>query len=104
MPKRLLLIGRTGVVLENARKYIEDPDMELYSATDIDGVRSVFAQSNIDHVFMGAGIELEQRLNIVREVFTTSQTTSIHLKDATSGPQGFLAFVRSVLAGFSKES
>lgn len=104
MPKKLLLIGRTGVVLENARKYVEDPDTELYSATDIDDVRSVFAQSNIDHVFMGAGIELEQRLDIVREVFTTSQTTSIHLKDATSGPQGFLTFVRSVLVGFSRES
>jgi hypothetical protein len=47
----------------------------------------------------GAGLDLDIRLEIVREIFQTSETTTVHLKDVASGPGGFLPFVRSVLAG-----
>ncbi|KAF2476792.1 uncharacterized protein BDR25DRAFT_300630 [Lindgomyces ingoldianus] len=46
---------------------------------------------------MGAGIELEKRLEIVRRMFELSQTTTVHLKDANLGPQGFLLFVKVIL-------
>jgi hypothetical protein len=42
---------------------------------------------------------LETRLEIVREIFQLSDTTSVHMKDVASGPQGFLPFVRSILNG-----
>jgi hypothetical protein len=48
---------------------------------------------------MGAGIDLETRLQIVREIFQLSETTTVHMKDHATGSQGFLPFVRSVLRG-----
>jgi hypothetical protein len=67
----------------------------------LDEVRSAFAQADIDHVIMGAGLDLEARLEIVREIFLASDKTTVHLKDFASGPDGFLPFVRSVLAGLA---
>lgn len=103
---KILLIGLSNTVLQNAQSHITNPDIEIHTTTDIDSVRSIItAQSNsivnipIHHVFMGAGIELEQRLEIVREILTSSAFTSIHMKDAASGPQGFLPFVAGVLKG-----
>jgi hypothetical protein len=43
----------------------------------------------------------EARLEIVREIFLASDKTTVHLKDFASGPDGFLPFVRSVLAGLA---
>jgi hypothetical protein len=47
---------------------------------------------------MGAGIELDERLAVVRAVYEASDTTTIHLKDAASGPEGFLPFVHAILS------
>ena len=66
-------------------------------------MRSAFAQADIDHVIMGAGLDLETRLEIVREIFLTSDTTTVHMKDFASGPDGFLPFVRSVLTGLADD-
>jgi len=66
-------------------------------------VRSAFAQADIDHVIIGAGLDLETRLEIVREIFLTSDTTTVHMKDFASGPDGFLPFVRSVLTGLADD-
>ena len=49
----------------------------------------------------GAGLDLEPRLETVREIFLASDKTTVHLKDFASGPDGFLPFVRSVLAGLA---
>lgn len=51
---------------------------------------------------MGTGIDLDKRLEIVRRVFELSQITTVHMKDASSGKEGFLPFVRAVLEGISK--
>ena len=50
---------------------------------------------------MGAGLELEARLEIVREVFLASDRTTVHMKDVASGPEGFLPFVRAVVGGLA---
>jgi len=103
MAKNILLIGRKGIVLSDAQSELQDLDLKIYTGTNIDEVQSVFTQADrIDHVFMGAGIELEKRLEIVREVFGRSGETCVHLKDAVSGPKGFLHFVRAVLEGLEK--
>lgn len=57
-------------------------------------VKETFQDHSIQHVFMGAGLELEQRLEIVRTVFQSSESTTVHMKDFGSGSRGFFPFVR----------
>lgn len=99
--KNILLLGRKGIIAQDAISHINNPRFTIYGGTCIEDVRTVFAQTQnkIDHVFMGAGIDLDNRLDIVREVFESSGETAVHLKDAKSGPAGFLPFVKGVLEG-----
>ena len=101
MTKRVLLLGRLGVVVEDVQQQLRMPDVQLFAGTGLDEVRSAFAQADIDHVIMGAGLDLEVRLEIVREIFLASDATTVHMKDFASGPDGFLPFVRSVLTGLA---
>ena len=103
MTKHILLVGLRETVIDHARHELEGADIQLFEGTGIEEVRSVFAQAKIDHVFMGAGIDLETRLQIVREIFQLSDTTTLHMKDRASGPQGFLPFVRAVLRGLKDD-
>ena len=64
-------------------------------------MRCALARADIDHVIMGAGLDLEVRLEIVREIFLASDTTTVHMKDVASGPDGLLPFARSVLTGLA---
>jgi hypothetical protein len=97
--KRVLLLGLTGVVVDDARAQLDSPEVELLGGSGIADVRSAFATGAVDHVIMGGGIDLGTRLDIVREVFQASDTTTVHMTDRRSGKQGFPAFVRSVLRG-----
>ena len=99
MPKTVLLLGRTGVVVEEVERRLSLPDIQLIGGSGIEDVRAAFARADVDHVIMGAGIDLETRLEIVREIFQSSEKTTVHLKDRVTGPEGFLPFVRSVLRG-----
>jgi hypothetical protein len=104
MEKTILLLGRTGIVVQDAQAQLNDESLKIITGTNIEEVRAVFKQvssenRNIDHVFMGAGIDLDKRVEIVKEVFTLSNSTSVHLKDSTSGQKGFLPFVDSLLRG-----
>ena len=101
MTRNVLVLGRLGIVVDDAQLQLRMPDVRLFVATGLDEVRSAFADADIDHVIMGAGLDLETRLEIVREVFLASETTTVHLKDFASGPDGFLPFVRSVLTGLA---
>jgi len=96
--KNVLLLGLTGVVIDEAQQQLDMPHLRLFGGTGVDDVRSAFTQTGIDHVIMGAGIDLETRLEIVREVFRSSDTT-VHMKDRVSGKRTFLPFARSVLRG-----
>jgi hypothetical protein len=99
--KNVLLVGLTSIVIDDARDHLDMPDLRLFTGNGIDDVRSAFAQARIDHVIMGAGIDLETRLAIVREIFQSSDTTTVHMKDRASGKEAFLPFARSVLRGLS---
>ncbi|UGT38735.1 hypothetical protein LTV02_21690 [Nocardia yamanashiensis] len=99
MSTNVLLLGRTAIVVDDAHAQLELPEVEIYSGTSLEDLRKVFAETRIDHVIMGAGLDLELRLSIVREVFESSDSTTVHMKDFGSGPQGFLPFVRAVLIG-----
>jgi hypothetical protein len=99
MTKNILLLGRTGVVIDDVQHQLDSADIQLFGGTGIEDVRSALARADIDHVIMGAGIDLETRLQIVREIFQLSDATTVHMKDRVTGTQGFLPFVQSVLRG-----
>lgn len=102
--RHVLLLGKDGIVVEEARAAIQLPDVELYGGGSIEDMRATFARASIDHVIMGGGLPLEVRLAIVREIFQLSDSTTVHMKDITSGPQGFFPFVKSVLRGLTAKA
>jgi hypothetical protein len=97
--KRILLLGVLPTVLDDVQQQLQMPDTEFLGGNGVDDVRSAFANADIDHVIMGGGLDLETRVEVVREVFQSSDRATVHLKDHMSGPEGFLPFVRSVLVG-----
>jgi hypothetical protein len=94
----VLVLGRLGSVVDAVRD-LRVPGVEILTGTGLDDVRAALAGRPPDHVVMGAGLDLEVRLAIVREVFTRSTTTTVHLKDVDSGPAGLLPFARDVIHG-----
>jgi DNA-binding response OmpR family regulator len=99
MNKDVLLVGRTSTVLDEVRKGLTAQDVTLFGATTLDDVHKVLDEHPIDAVIMGAGIDLEMRLRIVRHIFEASDSTTVHMKDWDSAPEGFLPFVEEVLNG-----
>ena len=95
--KTVLLVGRLNPVVEDARGKAAARAVTLLAATNLEQVKAAFATHKIDAVIIGAGVDLDQRLAIVRHVFEASASTTVHLKDSNSGPQGFLPFVDAVL-------
>lgn len=97
--KHILLLSHKGLAVSNASSSITLPNIKISTGTNINDVRSVLARHKIDHVFMGAGIEIEKRLEIVEEIYANSDTATVHLRDVASGQQGFLKFVNVFLKG-----
>jgi hypothetical protein len=97
--KTVLLVGRRQSVIDDVTGQLHLPRIQLLGGTDIDAVRNTFTQTSVDHVIMGAGIDLDTRLEIIRQIFQTSDTTTVHMKDRATGPDSFLPFIASVLRG-----
>ena len=98
-PITVLLVGRKGTVIDDVRKAVPTENIILLSALNLEEVKAAFAQHKIQAVVMGAGLELEPRLEIIRYVFQTSTSTAVYLKDQDSGPQGMVPFLKNVLSG-----
>jgi predicted TIM-barrel enzyme len=98
--KKVLIVGLLKSNIPAVTE-IRVKNVELFSATNLEEVKYAFAKSNnhIDILITGAGIGLEARLEIVRYIFTTSNETSVHMKDPATGPEGFLPFINDVLEG-----
>jgi hypothetical protein len=99
--RNVLLLGLKDVVVEDAMAQLQLSDIRLFAGGGLEDVQRAFATAPIDTVIIGAGIELDRRLQIVRRIFELSDKTTVHLKDVASGPQGYLSFVRHVLVGLS---
>jgi hypothetical protein len=99
MTRDVLLLGLKKDLVSEFAKQAEIADFRLFYGTGLDDLRSVFAQTSIDHVILGGGIDLKTRLDIIQEVFHSSDKTTLHMKDQISGPEGFVPFARSVLSG-----
>jgi hypothetical protein len=99
MTKNVLLLGVRKDLIPDFAHQISMSDIQLFTGTGIDDVRSVFGQTHIDHVIIGGGIDLKTRVNIIQEVYHSSDKTTMHMKDQISGPEGFVPFARAVLSG-----
>jgi len=102
--KKILLVGKALTTVPPLDQFTIK-DVRYFAAPDIKTVQQVFEKDSnaIDIVIMGAGIELDKRLDVVRYVFSTSNTTSVHMKDWETGPEGFVPFINRVLSGLLAE-
>lgn len=99
MTKNVLLIGRRDKVLEALCHQLKTNEVNLFSATTLEVVLQVLGENKIDVVIMGSGLEIDLRCEIVRYITINHPSTTIHMKDWTSGPDGIMPFVTSVLKG-----
>jgi hypothetical protein len=101
MATRVLILGLRPALVENFRRELVLPDVELLTGTDLDGLRAAFVDEDVDHVIVGGGLDVATRADAVREVFRLSDTATVHMKDQLSGPEGFVPFARAVLRGLA---
>ena len=101
MAKTVLLLGVRADLLETVKQELHAPGVEFLGGTGAADVGPAFHQADIDHVIIGGGLDLEARAAMVREVFQSSDRATVHMKDQMSGPEGFLPFVRAMLAGLA---
>ena len=97
----MLLLGRTPFDPQTVQSEIAVPDIELSTGTNMDDVAAAFAQGPVDVVIMGAGLALQDRLAIIEQVFESSESTTVHMKDRASGQPGMMPFVNAVLGGLT---
>lgn len=98
-PKKCILLGLKKSVIDDAIEQIPDPEFELIGCLSIDEMKAALEKNEIHHVFIGAGLDTEIRINAARMVLETSQVTQVHLKNYSAGPQGYVPFIRTILAG-----
>jgi hypothetical protein len=102
MTTTVLLIGRTQSVIDDVMSRVHAPDTRLLSAGGIEDVRAIFAERRVDHVIIGGGLDLVQRIEVVRTIFETSSSTKVYM-NSPSGPDSFLPFVQSILFGIQQQ-
>src|SRR5690242_3354478 len=99
MTRKVLLAGLKPGLMDQFRARIDLSDVELFSGTTAGEVRAVLDTEDIDHVILGGGLSLADRLDMIRAVYESSDRATLHMKDHRSGPEGFVPFVRAVLGG-----
>ncbi|APA95895.1 hypothetical protein [Nocardia seriolae] len=99
MTTTVMLLGLKTTVVDAVRERLDLPDIEIRPGTGPEDFEQALAETSIDHVIMGAALDLEDRLRIVRAAFELSDHTTVHMKDFASGPEGFEPFACAVLVG-----
>ena len=97
---KVLLVGRTPSVIDDVIQALDAPDVDFSTANTVREVQDMLTASQVDHVIVGGGLDLEPRLQIVRQVFDTSSSTTVYM-NSPSGPESYLPFVRSILRGLA---
>lgn len=102
--KTILILARKNLKESNVEAKLNQPDVTVFTGVTLEDVKQTFADlkkqdKTIDHVFIGAGIETDKRLEIVKEILKCSDATSIHLKDKLTGGKAMLPYVKGTLEG-----
>jgi len=95
--KTCLILGRKGTIVKQVSQEINYNGITILEGTNFDDVKQAFKEHSVDAVIMGAGIALDNRLDIVKYIFDQSKSTTVHMKDWNSGPEGMLPFVLNAL-------
>lgn len=103
MTTHVLLLGRTPFDPEAVRADFSGFDVSFSTGTSLQEMEGAFESGPIDTVIVGAGIPLDDRLQLVRRVFELSESTTVHMKDRTSGKDGMMPFVKHVLEGLESD-
>ncbi len=96
--RTILLLGRTPAVIADLLERVDAPAVTFFTGSSLEDVVAVLERTRVDHVILGGGLELDTRLQIVRTVFESSTSTTVHM-NSPSGPGSYLPFVRAVLRG-----
>lgn len=104
MTTHILLLGRTAFDSDAVRADISTPDVTFSTGSSLEETVAAFESGPVDMVIMGAGIPLSDRLEIVKRVFEISESTTVHMKDRSSGMGGMMTFVNGVLRGLAGHS
>jgi hypothetical protein len=99
MTKNVLLLGVRSDLVREFGQEASMSGFRMFSGSGLDEVKSVMAETQINHVIIGGGIDLKTRLEIIQHIYHSSDRTTVHLKDQISGPEAFVTFARSVLSG-----
>ena len=102
MARRILILGLKPGLVEEFRAELRRPGFEVVSGSDLTDLRAAFADGDIDHVFLGGGLDISTRAEAVEIIFGLSDLATVHMKDQLSGPQGFVPFVKAVLNGIAE--
>lgn len=74
MPATILIVGRTPAVIDDVIDSLEPQDFSFLTGSTLKDVVDAFAINSIDHVILGGGIDLDERLEIVRRIFLSSHS------------------------------
>ena len=99
----ILVVGRQAQVVTAAETGLDLPDVRVHGATTEAELDAVMASQPIAHVFMGPALPIETRLAMIETIVRSSDTTCVHLKDFSRGPEGALDFIRGIVRGLDAE-
>ncbi|KAJ9657367.1 hypothetical protein H2198_004378 [Neophaeococcomyces mojaviensis] len=99
MTTKVVLLGLKTSIIEDAMEKVQDPAFEFVPCTKLAELKTALEKGDIAHVVMGSGLDIDSRLEAVRTVFETSNSTYVHMKKQDDGPQGYAPFIKMVLAG-----
>lgn len=98
---KIILIGRQQKIIDVAKKALTRPDLEIYGAISVPELKRAMKERRYEYAFMGPGLPLEMRLDMIRTIFEESDTTSVHMKDFSRGPEGALDFIEGIVKGLN---
>lgn len=65
----------------------------------VDEMKTVLVEQKLDHVFIGAGLDVSIRVEATKTVPENSLVTQVHLKNVSAGMDGYMPFTKTILAG-----
>lgn len=97
---KCILLGLKQSVIDNTiselRPEFPEAEFDFICALGIDAMKHELEQQHIEHVFIGAGLPTDIRVEATKTVLDTSLVTEVHLKNFSAGPQGYTPFIRTL--------
>lgn len=105
MATNIIILGIDAAALDETRAAVSSwPSIHTYTGKTLQDFRQLFSEhkGEIDYVFLGGGMPLADRLTIVEETVKGDRSTSVFMKDATTGATGFAPWTRGIVDGLMR--